>query len=80
MKSLHGFLIVYSITNRSSFDEVPFFIEKIAITRYLETEKIPFIIIGNKCDLEKEREISIQEGTELEKHYSCPFFLKQVQN
>jgi len=31
------------------------------------------IILGNKCDLENEREVPTQEGKDLSKQLGCPF-------
>jgi len=31
------------------------------------------VIIGNKCDLESERQVSRHEGQELAKQFKCPF-------
>ena len=32
------------------------------------------VLIGNKCDLEKERQVSTYEGKELAKGFGCPFY------
>jgi GTPase KRas protein len=32
------------------------------------------VICGNKCDLDKDREVSTQEGKDLAKSYDAPFF------
>jgi GTPase KRas protein len=32
-----------------------------------------FSILGNKCDLENEREVTSQEGKDLSKSLGCPF-------
>ena len=31
------------------------------------------MLVGNKCDLESEREVMTQEGVELAKHWNVPF-------
>jgi putative ribosome biogenesis GTPase RsgA len=38
-------------------------------SKYLE-----YMIIGNKCDLEEQREIEKEEGEKLAKQLNCPFF------
>ena len=37
-------------------------------------KKVPLILVGSKCDLESEREVSRSEGQELSQKWSCPFF------
>jgi len=66
-----GFLLVYSIANRRSFEELNEF--KDAVLRNKDCDKYPMVVIGNKCDLESAREVSTIEGQELAKSYFCPF-------
>ncbi|KAJ3435453.1 ras-like protein [Anaeramoeba flamelloides] len=73
-----GFLIVYSITNRESFEQVTREIEK--IQKMKEKEDFPMVIVGNKIDLEKDRKISQNEAMDLAKTYNCPFFETSAKN
>lgn len=61
MRLGQGFLLVYSITDRSSFDEMVIFHEKIykAQDKDMRTEKLPITLIGNKSDLESERQVRL---------------------
>lgn len=36
-------------------------------------EKVPVILVGNKVDLESEREVSSNEGRALAEEWGCPF-------
>ena len=67
-----GFYVVYSITSRSSFDEVSSIIEQ--IRRVKDDDNVPCIIIGNKSDLEYERQVSYKEGQDLANSYGYPFY------
>ncbi|XP_009331636.1 PREDICTED: ras-related protein Rap-2a [Pygoscelis adeliae] len=40
------------------------------LSRY---EKVPVILVGNKVDLESEREVSSSEGRALAEEWGCPF-------
>lgn len=60
MRTGEGFLLVYSITSRQSFDEIMTFQQQ--ILRVKDKDYFPMIVVGNKCDLESEREVS-REGT-----------------
>ncbi|XP_060561964.1 ras-related protein R-Ras2-like [Ruditapes philippinarum] len=63
MRSGMGFLLVYSVTDRSSFDEIYKFHKQ--ILRVKDRDEFPMILVGNKCDLEHQRQISPEEGQEL---------------
>jgi len=71
MRTGEGFLLVYSITSRTSFDEIPTFQQQ--ILRVKDKDYFPVIVVGNKCDLEVERAVSQQEGRELAQHFGCKF-------
>ena len=66
-----GFICAYSITSRCSFDEISYYREQILRIRQ---EKVPIIIVGNKCDLETSRTVSSTEGEELAKSFGCKFY------
>lgn len=72
MRSGEGFLCVFSITSRSSFDEVSAFREQ--ILRVKDADKVPMVLVGNKCDLESERQVTSAEARETSKTFECPFF------
>ncbi|XP_025913974.1 ras-related protein Rap-2a [Apteryx rowi] len=42
----------------------------VCLRRY---EKVPVILVGNKVDLESEREVSSNEGRALAEEWGCPF-------
>eukprot|EP00301_Raphidiophrys_heterophryoidea_P018778 c3777_g1_i1.p1 GENE.c3777_g1_i1~~c3777_g1_i1.p1 ORF type:complete len:187 (-),score=35.44 c3777_g1_i1:389-949(-) len=71
MRTGQGFLLVYSITARASFDEVSGFRDQ--ILRVKDTDHVPLVICGNKIDLEHDRNVSTQEGRELSKSYGAAF-------
>ena len=57
-----GFLCVYSITSRASLEELNPVREQ--IHRSKESKRVPIVILGNKCDLKDQREVSEAEGRE----------------
>jgi len=71
MRTGEGFLLVYSITSRSSFEEIATFQQQ--ILRVKDKDYFPVIVVGNKCDLESERKVSQAEGRELAKSFNCRF-------
>jgi len=68
-----GFLIIYSVTSRASFELVTKFQQKIFMVKD-EDEYFPMVIVGNKCDLDDQREVTPEEGLELAKTIGAPFF------
>lgn len=58
MRTGEGFLLVYSITSRQSFEEIQTFQQQ--ILRVKDKDYFPIIVVGNKCDLEGERQVSKQ--------------------
>lgn len=71
MRTGEGFLLVYSITSRQSFEEIMTFQQQ--ILRVKDKDNFPIILVGNKCDLESEREVSQQEGRSVAAQFGCPF-------
>lgn len=58
MRTGEGFLLVYSINSRQSFEEISTFQQQ--ILRVKDKDYFPIIIVGNKCDLDTERVVSRQ--------------------
>jgi Ras-related protein Rap-1B len=56
MKQGQGFLLVFSITNMTSLQELSELREQ--IIRIKDDENIPLVIVGNKSDLEEDRVVS----------------------
>lgn len=63
MRTGEGFLLVYSITSRQSFEEILTFQQQ--ILRVKDRDYFPIIIVGNKCDLDNERQVSRQGSCHL---------------
>jgi len=71
MRTGEGFLLVYSITSRQSFDEIQTFEQQ--ILRVKDKDYFPIILVGNKCDLEGDRQVSREEGQEMARRFNCKF-------
>lgn len=70
-----GFLLVFSLTSRQSFDDLEAIHETIYHLKEKDPAKddIPMVIAGNKCDLEADRCVAITEGEDLAKSWRCIF-------
>ncbi|XP_013396125.1 ras-related protein O-Krev [Lingula anatina] len=71
MKNGQGFLLVYSITAQSTFNDLQDLREQ--ILRVKDTEDVPMILVGNKCDLEDERVVGKDQGQNLARAWNCAF-------
>lgn len=67
---IHGYVLVYSVTSRSSFDMVQVVYDK--IIDFCGVTEIPCVIIGSKVDLES-RQVSPQEGEKLAQSLHAAF-------
>jgi len=66
-----GFVIVYSVTNHQTFQDIKNMREQ--ITRVKGTDRVPLLLVGNKVDLEHQREVATMEGLALAQAWNCPF-------
>ena len=57
MRTGEGFLLVYSITSRNSFEEISTFHQQ--ILRVKDQDSFPVIVVANKSDLEYERQVGM---------------------
>jgi GTPase KRas protein len=68
MRTGEGFLLVYSITSRNSFEEISTFHQQ--ILRVKDKDSFPVIVVANKCDLEFERQVGMN-GTSIFISHKC---------
>ncbi len=72
MRTGQGFVLVYSITDASSFEDCLTIHEQ--LLRSKDVDEVPLVLVGNKCDLEEERAVSKEEGNNMaEKFGACKF-------
>lgn len=61
MRTGEGFLLVYSMTSRNSFEEISTFYQQ--VLRVKDKDYFPVVMVANKCDLEGERQVSTAGGS-----------------
>ncbi|EJW86125.1 hypothetical protein WUBG_02965 [Wuchereria bancrofti] len=71
MKNGQGFILVYSITAQTTFSDLTDLREQ--ILRVKDTEEVPMILVGNKCDLEDERVVGKDQGSNLARSFNSAF-------
>ncbi|ODQ57246.1 hypothetical protein WICANDRAFT_97874, partial [Wickerhamomyces anomalus NRRL Y-366-8] len=73
IKSGKGFLLVYSVNDESSLQELLALREQ--VLRIKDSTNVPMVLIGNKCDLVDERVLQPQDGIKIsEKWGRVPFY------
>ncbi len=70
VKNARGILIIYSVTDRNSFNNV---------TRWLDDvvnviDDFSMILVGNKSDLKEDRKVTYDEGKKLANEFRVPFY------
>lgn len=70
-RSGEGFLCVFSITEQESFQATAEFREQ--ILRVKNDDNIPFLLVGNKCDLEDKRQVTIDEANQRAHSWNVPY-------
>lgn len=60
MRSGEGFLMVFSIIDKNSFEEIDGFYKQ--ILRVKDRDEFPMILVGNKADLHADRTVSEEEA------------------
>ncbi|KJH47217.1 Ras family protein [Dictyocaulus viviparus] len=71
MKNGQGFVLVYSITAQSTFNDLIDLREQ--ILRVKDTDEVPMILVGNKCDLEDERVVGKDQGQNLARQFNSTY-------
>ena len=70
-KGSKGCFIVYDITSNQTFEDVEKWYEEINKSG---DKGISIVLVGNKCDLEQERKVTVEMGEEKARNLNCPFF------
>ncbi|EJF62797.1 hypothetical protein DICSQDRAFT_135064 [Dichomitus squalens LYAD-421 SS1] len=60
---IHGYVLVYSVTNHKSFDMIQVVYDK--IINFCGKNSIPCVIVGSKIDLQNNRQVQKKEGEKL---------------
>ena len=69
---LHGWVLVYSVSSRASFDMCTIIREK--ILNYTARDSVPMVLVGNKSDLAVQRQVTREEGAKLAAEWGMTTF------
>lgn len=73
---IHGYLLVYSVTSRQSFELIDVIRDK--ILNAMGADSMPMVLVGNKCDLNFQRQVEVAEGEALARRFGCSFLETSV--
>uniref|UniRef100_A0A1B6C1F1 Ras-like protein 2 n=1 Tax=Clastoptera arizonana TaxID=38151 RepID=A0A1B6C1F1_9HEMI len=71
MRSGEGFLLVFAVTDKASFDEMYKFHRQ--ILRVKDRDEFPMLMVGNKADLEHQRVVTSNEAQNLSRQLKIPY-------
>ncbi|CAH1785361.1 unnamed protein product [Owenia fusiformis] len=67
-----GFVLIYSIVDRKSFDEIR---KCIACVNFWRNSKsLPIVLVANKMDVSEDREVTVEEGRQLAFEIGAAFY------
>ncbi|CAH2095588.1 unnamed protein product [Euphydryas editha] len=71
MRSGEGYLLVFSVADHASFDELFKFHKQ--ILRVKDRDEFPMLMVGNKADLEHQRVVTLEEAQALSRQLKVPY-------
>ena len=78
LRVAEGFLLVFAITEESSFKQVVDLHG--SITRAKDSNNVPIVLVGNKSDLQDERTVEAETIEELYTRLNIPYFEASAKN
>ncbi len=69
----HGVMVVYDVTDESSFQRIPQWLNELRL--YIK-ENTVLILVGNKCDMEHRRLVTTEQGQALAKEFKFDAFME----
>ena len=64
-------MFVYSIIDQSTFDYLTFLLEQ--MLRVRDTDVVPMMVVGTKCDLSDQRVVTTEQGQALAAKFNAGF-------
>lgn len=73
MRNAEGFLLVFSINDKSSFERIQSFHEQILGVKDADKGSVPMILVGNKSDMDSKRTVTTNEAVEYSKKINIQY-------
>jgi len=71
LKGTDGVILVFDITNKETFDLLETWLKELKDTNKADVSKV---LIGNKSDLAKERQVTVEDAQQLADTMKCKYF------
>ena len=71
ISSASGFILVYAINDLETFEALQAKVKRIQKN---EADKLPVVLVGNKCDLKDQRKVTVQQAEEFAKTIGAKFY------
>jgi len=75
MRQGQGYILVYSVTDRASFEKTKEFHDEVVRAKGGK-ENVVMVMVGNKCDLKDDRQVTTEEGEKKAEEYGTPLFFE----
>jgi len=75
MRQGQGYILVYSVTDRASFEKTGEFYDDVRRAK-VSADNVIMVLVGNKCDLKDDRVVSTAEGQAAAEKYKTPLFFE----
>ncbi|KAK7913006.1 hypothetical protein WMY93_013217 [Mugilogobius chulae] len=69
-----AFIVVYSIDNRDSFKVCHKYLDTLSVHNKNCKSHVPIVLLGNKLDMERYRQVSKSDGEQLASRFGCLFY------
>mmetsp|Transcript_62907 Transcript_62907/g.73195 ORF Transcript_62907/g.73195 Transcript_62907/m.73195 type:complete len:210 (+) Transcript_62907:39-668(+) len=76
-KGAHGIILTYDITDKQSFRDIENWLSEV---EKHANEKVNKLLVGNKCDLESQRQVSYEEGKKFADQLGIKFIETSAKN
>ena len=73
-RNVDGFICVFSVTERETFQAMDDFRDQILRIKDDSANKVPFLLVGNKVDLEHQRCVRLDSAEYMSKRWNCPYY------
>lgn len=78
LKGSNGVVIVYDITEKKTFEDLEQWIE--SIKENIDIDTLPIVLVGNKLDLESQRQVSKEQAEQFAKNEKFKYFETSSKN
>jgi len=73
-RNVHAVIFVYDVTRKTSFENIEKWVEEFRCNVVTNAQRVPQMIIGNKCDLHADRQVNESDVKTLANLHGIPFW------